>query len=474
METGFPWIAVLPLALIPWLGGSAEGLQRLLLLMEMLFLLLAVRRPVWVLAALLVSEFTIGNYMLLIGDLSISSRLIITLVSLPIVAPHVLSRPDLGPNARAMLAMAFAFIVLTTVANSIAADDGYVFQFLRYIATGVIVLALVPAVVRSRDDLRDLGLVVLTVVAVSAVVAILQHYHFKGAPVYQAVPHPEAPANFAASQGRSLGLSENPIYLTNTLLVVGMALLGVILMGPLRPGTRGFMTGALLTLALALYFTFTRSWTLSAGFALLAMALLYRGRFRRELWLLVLLAPLLFWYWSDYQGNRYSQGPSSDSSAAGRPVLWTVGLNIALENPILGVGHNQFLELSPEFANTVSDDLLERQGAGAVLGTYTPHNDFLNIWLSFGTLALFLYIGMLALAVKNFIQAFFKAADPLLKGLALGSLGALIAYSVNSLFHNYFDSTLTLWVLMGLSLALTKLISVEPARRGWKWAATTA
>ena len=57
----FPWLALLPLALIPVFGTSPEGMQRLLLLVQWSFFFLGVRRPVWILAALMVSEMTIST-----------------------------------------------------------------------------------------------------------------------------------------------------------------------------------------------------------------------------------------------------------------------------------------------------------------------------------------------------------------------------------------------------------------------------
>jgi O-antigen ligase len=129
------------------------------------------------------------------------------------------------------------------------------------------------------------------------------------------------------------------------------------------------------------------------------------------------------------------------------------------------VGHNRFLELSPEYASKIDPSLLERQGAGSALGRYQPHNDYLNVWLSFGTGALVLYLALFVLSIKNYLEVFFKTSEPLLKGLALGGLGALLAFGVNSGFHNLFDSTLTVWLLAGLSLVLTKLVMVGPSWR---------
>lgn len=471
----FPWIALLPLALIPVFGTSPVGVQHLLLLVEGAFFFLGVRRPVWILAALLVSEVTIANYMYDFGGFLISNRLILTLASIPVVLPHVIQRPDLGPRARSMLVAALGFLLVTTFADSVAADSAYVFKFFRYLVTGVIALALVPAVVRSRDDLRDVALVGFVVSAVSALVAVFQHYsQFAWTPLYEAIPHPGTGAeSFESWGGRAVGLAESPIDLTNTLLFFVMPLLGVILLARLSPRVRFLLTAILLTAMAALFFSFTRSWILSAAVALFAFVLLYSGRYKRELVLLSVLAVFGFWYWSDFQSNRYLLDASSDPSAATRPVLWDVGLNMALDHPFLGVGHNSFLELSPEYASRVSESLLERQDAASALGRYEPHNDYLNIWLSFGTGALILYLFVLFMTGKNYVEAFFRTSDPLVKGLSLGGLGALLAFAVNSAFHNLFDSTLVVWLLAGFSLAITNLVLAKPSGqrpllRGWR------
>jgi O-antigen ligase len=312
---------------------------------------------------------------------------------------------------------------------------------------------------------RDLSLVVLLVSAVSAFVAVLQHYsQFTGAPLYQAVPHPGmAGDTFDSWGGRALGLAENPIYITNSLLFFAMFLLGVVLLGNLEPRLRLFFAAILAMTAAALFFSYTRSWVYSAAVALLAMTLVYRGRYSREFCLLVILVGGAFFYYSDAQSNRYTS--NSDSSAATRPVLWSAALDIALGHPYLGVGHNKFLELSPEYASRIDRSLLERKDAGSALGHYEPHNDYLNVWLSFGTGGLVLYLALFVLSAKNYLEAFFWTNEPLLKGLALGGLGALLAFGVNSAFHNLFDSTLTVWLLAGFSLALTKLVMAGPSRQ---------
>jgi putative inorganic carbon (HCO3(-)) transporter len=466
-EGSFPWLALLPLALIPVFGTSPEGLQRLLLLVQWSFFVMGVRRPVFLLAALIVSEMTIVNYLVEFGGLAISNRLILTLASIPVVLPHVLRRPDLGPRARSMVLVALGFFLIATFANLVASDFTYVLKFSRFLITGLIALVLAPAVVNSRDDVRDLSLVVLVVGTVSVLVAILQHYsQFTAAPLYEAVPHAATgPYNFETWGGRALGLTENPIYITTSLLFMAMFLLGVVLLGNLEPRVRLLFTTILMATVAALFFSYTRSWVYSAALGLLVMGLIYRGRYSREFVLLMILVGGAFFYWSDAQNNRYTLNTGDDPSAATRPVLWETGLNIALDNPILGVGHNKFRALSPEYAAKLDRSLLERQDAVSAVGQYEPHNDYLNIWLSFGTGALVLYLWLFVLTIKNYVEAFSRTSEPLLKGLALGGLGAVLAFAVNSFFHNLFDSTLMVWLLAGLSLALSKVVLADSSRR---------
>jgi putative inorganic carbon (HCO3(-)) transporter len=342
-----------------------------------------------------------------------------------------------------------------------------VLKFSRFLITGLIALVMAPAVVNSRDDVRDLSLVVLVVGTVSVLVAILQHYsQFTDAPIYEAVPHAATgPYDFETWGGRALGLTENPIYITTSLLFVAMFLLGVVLLGDLEPRVRLLFTAILMAIVAALFFSYTRSWVYSAALGLLAMALIYRGRYSREFVLLMILVGGGFFYWSDAQSNRYTLSTSDDPSAATRPVLWETGLNIALDNPILGVGHNKFKVLSPWYAVEIDRSLLERQNAVSAIGQYEPHNDYLNIWLSFGTGALALYLWLFVLTIKNYVETFFRTSEPLLKGLALGGVGAVLAFGANSFFHNLFDSTLMIWLLAGLSLALSKVVLAESSRR---------
>jgi O-antigen ligase len=162
-----------------------------------------------------------------------------------------------------------------------------------------------------------------------------------------------------------------------------------------------------------------------------------------------------------YSGGRYSQSFGNDESAAARPVLWSAATQIALDHPLLGIGHNRFTEVSPEYLRSINAALLTNQAAFEVIGKYEPHNDLLNVWSSFGTGAALAFVLLIWFSARNFMSAAREFLDPTLRAISLGCLGALVAIIVNSMFHNFYDSTLTLWLLAGMSMALTKLASAE-------------
>ncbi|MCH8162219.1 MAG: hypothetical protein IIB88_10045, partial [Chloroflexi bacterium] len=83
-----PWLPLAPLLAIPILGTSPERLELVVLGVQAIFLLMALRNPVWVLGALALSEFTIRNYELILPAAAL------------IAMGHALVDADLGPRAR--------------------------------------------------------------------------------------------------------------------------------------------------------------------------------------------------------------------------------------------------------------------------------------------------------------------------------------------------------------------------------------
>lgn len=442
-----PWLPLLPLLGIPFVGTSPESLDRIIIAMQLTFLLMAIRNPAWMLPAIALSELTIRNYFLTVP------------VALVIGVSHLVHSTDLGPKARPLLTTAALLTAVAAVATLVAGVS--VVDLLQSVLPDLAVLVLIPLAIRNREELLQVGIVVLAIAGTSAAIAIAQQ---GGDPRFLAVPHHTAMNVDMMDWGdRALGLDLNPILLTDHLMLLLFPAVGLLLMG--RVSRRAAMVLLLLiaVMAAALFLTQTRSWILAAVAAMAGIAFVLRGRMGRELIVVLLIAGVGFWYWAGQTGSRYGLGPESDASAAARPVLWNAALAMAVDHPVLGVGFDKFTELSPEYANIVDPALLERQDAGSILGREDPHNDFLNVWASYGTGALVLYLLFLAFTAGNFLSVVRDAPDPVLRGIALGCFGALVAFGVNSFFHNLLTSALTLWILAGVSIALVKVALPEEA-----------
>ncbi|HXG36866.1 MAG TPA: O-antigen ligase family protein [Dehalococcoidia bacterium] len=455
----WPWLPLLPFLALPVLGGTSDGVDLIIVASEAIFLLMALQRPVWVIGAIALSELTTRNYLVPLPGFQMSARLFICTASLLIVLPYLASANSLAPRSRRMLLTTLSFVGVTTIANAVAVPLSGLLDFLRFIVAGLIIVTVAPLVIQSKQDLRDLALPVLVIAALSAVVAIGQQ--LVEPDLLASIPHPAQPAPVAFWEGRSLGLAENPIYLANDMVVIIFIVVGLLLMKAHKKGAGWFLLALLVLLAAGIYFSQTRSWIYGAAGAGLVIMLLLKGRMQKEFLLLLLVITGIGIYYIQNSDSRYSFSASDSGSAASRPVLWMAALNMALDHPVLGVGFGRFLELAPQYEDFIDPLLLENQGAAGALGKYDPHNDYLNVWASFGTVALALYVLLIVQTGINFVSALRASADPYLRGLALGALAGLTAFAINSFFHNLIESTLTVWLLAGLSLALLKLARQE-------------
>jgi len=211
-------------------------------------------------------------------------------------------------------------------------------------------------------------------------------------------------------------------------------------------------------MSVALYFTFTRSGIYSLAPGLLLIFLMMKGRSKMALLLVVLIVGAAFLYFVEASdNNRYSQGFGEDTSATGRLVLWQAGVKVASDNPVIGIGRDNFEKESLKYASVIDTELMATQDAGVALGQYEAHNDFITVWASYGTVALLVYLWLFVGAFRNFRDAYRRSRSRFIKGLAVGCIGALAAYIVNAATHNVMDSSMLLWILCGLSIATAKI-----------------
>jgi O-antigen ligase len=213
-------------------------------------------------------------------------------------------------------------------------------------------------------------------------------------------------------------------------------------------------------MTVALYFTFTRSGIFSLGIGLIAMLFFIKVKGKKEILLAMAVLCVSFTVYIDIKGNRYSKGITEERSAAGRLLLLQAGTQIAMDYPILGIGNRGFREMSQAYISSIGYDPAVVD-VEEVIGVEQPHNDFIRVWISYGTPALLVYIWLFVAILLNFLGSYRKTHNRFIKGIALGGFAALVAYSVSAATHNVMDSVVLLWVLGGLSIATYKLATKE-------------
>jgi O-antigen ligase len=421
------------------------GLTESLVLTAQIYLyILLFNRPVWALATLIVGQLTLANYMLPLGAQEISINLAWSIMTLLLLVP-ILSKKggiELGSRAKRILIPAIILCFLATLANILYIDGASTVQYLRQEFVWLVILFLIPAAVKNEKDLKRLALVAVITCTVSALFALRQYFS------------PELRDDL---DGRMIGLTGTPVHLAYVLPLVMLPAAAVYFLKGVSSRGRKLILLLIIIMSLGLYVTFTRTGIFSLAPGLLFMILLMRGKPRKELFLITLILGAAFlFYITAIDENRYTPGVVEEERGEPRWLLWQAGVNIALDNPVFGIGAYQFRDTSMEYSSTIDPTLIE-QGRVAVLGRYAPHNDFINVWASFGTLALLAYLCLFINIFRNFMEASRHSHTRFLKAFTIGCLGALAAYVVNAATHNVMGSSMFLWILGGLSIAATKI-----------------
>jgi O-antigen ligase len=429
-----------------------SGLLGLALAVQVTMFFAFFYRPVWALAALIVGQLTASSYMVTIGATPISIRLLWTILMLLLVIPIVRARGGLKMGKRSLLIVipTLFFFILATIANVVNVDVSYSMQYLRIGVTSLAIVLFIPMIIKNENDLKILGGVFLFTCLASAVVSILQHYS------YSSLPSLSLYAN-AISKGRVVGITEGPIHLAYDLSIVFMPAIALLLMKGVSGRMRKFMPVFLIVFVIGLYFSYTRSGLYSLAPALLVLVPMLMGKMKKEFFLAALVLIAGFYIYFQITGSRYSQGFGEEQSASSRLALWQASAKIAMDNPIFGIGEGRFEQVSLSYRSQVTVD--SAPSAVGVLGMEQPHNDFLRVWLSFGTLALVCYLALFVGMFINFYKGYRYGVGKFTRALSMGCFAGMAAYIVNAATHNLMDSVALLWILGGLSIAVAKLSS---------------
>jgi hypothetical protein len=418
---------------------------------------LALQRPVWALAPIIIAELAIPGYF---PGTSLSTRLAFAMASSVLAAiPFLRSFQSRNASFQRVIVPAIAFLGIVTIMNVMHSETDYVYQYFRFQVTQVIDLILVAFLIRQRRDLKQIAVFTMILGAISGFAAISQHFATNSA-LYAA----GSPGDIRQWSGRVVGLKDSPVILAADLPFVLMPILGILAIGPVRFDRPRLRLAALAGLVfLGCYFTYTRSAMPAIGVGLALIAFFLRGTRRIVLIGGLLFVVFLFPYLetTGLVGSRYYRDASTDTSAASHEAVWQVGLALALDHPLFGIGHDSFGEYALEYIEVVDEELVAVGGtAPIVAGSAHPHNDFLNVWFSWGIMALVIHIMLYIGALVN-CRIAARSEDMLIRGLAIGTAGGLATYAANSALHNYLDSSAYLWLYAGLSVALVRLAAMR-------------
>lgn len=413
--------------------------------------LLILNNAAWAMAPILIGELSMASY--LIPQLGMSLRLVAIGIATVGVGALVLRSSTLAdPRFKRIVIPALALLALATAFNALTSGGDYTVKYLRYQGVQFLALLVTAAVIRSRRDILRVAAIVLPIALAGALVALWQHFARNSALGSDLV---------TVWKGRSVGLAGSPVLLANQLAFPLVPLLGFLAVGPWRRDRLRLALCAVLgILLIGLYFTYTRSALLAIAPGIVAIGLCLRGR-RKVLLVGAVVAGYLAFQLlagTGLIGARYYKNAENDTSAASHESLLGVALAIAFDNPLTGIGHEHFEEVSMQYAGEVPVSEGE-----AAIGTERPHNDFLTVWISWGIGALIAYVAVFVGALRNFRLAA-RSDDLLIRGLAIGCIGGLATYATNSAFHNYLDSSALLWIYAGGSIALARMAALERRR----------
>jgi len=336
--------------------------------------------------------------------------------------------------------LALTTFIWVTLSLLWAVDTGLAAAALFNWASGVITLVLVATAIVKIGDARLLAAAFVGGMLVSVAIGLVD---------------PAATAQTAidlaseAEDGRFSGASGDPNYLAAGVVPALALIAGLVQRG--QPLRNLALSVAALILVLSLVATQSRGGLLAAVVAIVAALVLFRGR-RPYIVIAVLtmLSVAAIWFTMNPEGlQRITQ---SDKGGTGRTELWSIGLRMAQDHPVTGVGIENFVRHSRAY--------VRRPGSLEFVAfteqPYVPHNVYIGLVAELGIVGLGLYLALLATcmaaaakAAREFEARGERYGTTLAQATAVAILGSAVA--------SFFISNPTdgrTWILLGLGPAL--------------------
>jgi O-antigen ligase len=238
--------------------------------------------------------------------------------------------------------------------------------------------------------------------------------------------------------------------------------------------------GGLLTILASVFTSLSRGAFLAT--AVLAFLLLisrpervFRSRQEKAAALLVIALGMTFFFSRPFVREEvvtraesiYAPKTRQDETGSGRTVIWSAAARTAGEHPFLGVGFGSFIYISEALifeTPNISLDVYKLRGDKT---NFVAHNTYLGTTAELGFVGLALYLSILfstAFYLRRTTRRAFEAGKPFVGRVANALVLGLASWAVTSIFLSG-ETARMFWIIVGLSLALPKLIpEPEPGR----------
>lgn len=322
----------------------------------------------------------------------------------------------------------------------------------------MLVFAALP---RSEDDIRRLLYVLGFTAALLGGLSVIAF----GSPF-------EVPGIDLLQGGRSQGGIGDPDFFA-AMQLVAVPLVLVAASDTTNPRLRIALYVAVLTILASVFTSLSRGAFLAVAvlgllFLVSKPERLFRSRHEKAIALFVVVLGMVAFFSRPYVREEvvsraetiYAPKTKEDASGSGRTNLWKAAVKTAAENPAAGIGYGGFGAISQELLFKTPGVDLDIQQIREEGDYFVAHNTYLGTAAELGFIGLILYLGVVlstGLALRRTARRAAAAGAPFIGRVAHALLLGLASWAVTSFFLSG-ETARMLWIIVGLSLALPRLL----------------
>jgi O-antigen ligase len=341
---------------------------------------------------------------------------------------------------------------------------------LQSLAIALVFLVAFAALLNSEEQLERVLYVLAFAASLMGGLSVLAFAGFFG-PDAAAIPQLEL-----LQGGRSQGAVDDPDFFA-AMQIVALPLVLVLASQEKDRRMRVVLYAGVLAILASIFTSLSRGGFIALilfGILLLASnpENVFRSRREKGLALLVVAVGLVAFFSRPFVRDQvtdrvqsiYAPKNRNDASGSGRTNLWKAAARTAEENPLLGIGYGSFKYVSEELIYHTPGVDLEVYGNRSEGDNFMAHNSYLGTAAELGITGLLLYLGVMlstGWALRRTAARAFAAGKPFIGRVAHALLLGLAGWAVATFFLSA-ETARMFWIIVGLSLALPKLLG-EPA-----------